>query len=166
MKDEDWDLDAVTVWHIALNDLGITAEEFHLAKRKSLGLQWAPTAPADFLALARTEQSSPHPTANDAFTTACQNCGMRGDVKRNWKHEVVYETANRIGWGKLASASEGFFKTFKQVYEQVVSEHKAGKTFVIPQSHQVAYEHTPVQADNPFNAKLDEFFSKFGSKAV
>lgn len=160
MKDEDWDTDTVIVWHIALNDLGITADEFHSAKRKSLGLQWPPTAPADFLALGRTETSSPYPTANDAFTTACQNCGMKGDIERDWKHEVVYETANRIGWGKLASATEYFFKTFKQVYEQVVSEHKGGKTFVIPQSHQVAYEHTPVEvgseADKRITAELAE----------
>lgn len=156
MKDEDWDTDTVIVWHIALNDLGITASEFGTAKRKSLGLQWPPTAPADFLALARAEQASPYPTANDAFMTACQNCGMKGDIERDWKHEVVYETANRIGWGKLASASEGFFKTFKQVYEQVVSEHKAGKTFVIPQSHQVAYEHTPVRAGSEADKRISE----------
>ncbi len=156
MKDEDWDLDTVTVWHIALNDLGITADEFHSAKRKSLGLQWPPTAPADFLALGRTETSSPYPTANDAFTTACQNCGMKGDIERDWKHEVVYETANRIGWGKLASATEYFFKTFKQAYEQVVSEHKAGKTFVIPQSHRLANVHQPVEVGSEADKKISE----------
>ena len=156
MKDEDWDLDTVTVWHIALNDLGITADEFHSAKRKSLGLQWPPTAPADFLALGRTETSSPYPTANDAFTTACQNCGMKGDIERDWKHEVVYETANRIGWGKLASATEYFFKTFKQVYEQVVSEHKAGKTFVVPKSHRLANVHQPVEVGSEADKKISE----------
>ncbi len=156
MKDEDWDLDTVTVWHIALNDLGITADEFHAAKRKSLGLQWPPTAPADFLALGRTEASSQYPTANDAFNTACQNCGMKGDIERDWKHEVVYETANRIGWGKLASATDYFFKTFRQVYEQVVSEHKAGKTFVIPQSHQVEYERTVVKPGSEADKRITE----------
>lgn len=166
MKDEDWMLDTVEVWAIALTDLQITRKELVTAQRKSMSLEWPPTAPADFLALARAEQASLYPTANDAFTTACQNCGMKGDIERDWKHEVVYETANRIGWGKLASATDYFFKTFEAVYEQVVAEHKAGKTFVIPQSHQVAYEHTPVQPDSPFNAKLDDFFKQFGSKAV
>ncbi len=166
MKDEDWDLDTVIVWHIALNDLGITADEFHAAKRKSLGLQWPPTAPADFLALGRIETASPYPTANAAFMTACQNCGMKGDIERDWKHEVVYETANRIGWGKLASATEYFFKTFKQVYEQVVIEHKAGKTFVIPQSHQVAYEHTPVQAGSEADKRITAELEKLRRVAV
>ena len=81
---------------------------------------------------------------------------MKGDIERDWKHAVVYETANRIGWENLASATEYFFKTFKQVYEQVVAEHKAGKTFVIPQSHQVAYEHTPVQAPVQAGSEADK----------
>lgn len=166
MKDEDWDLDTVTVWHIALNDLGITADEFHAAKRKSLGLQWPPTAPADFLALGRTEVSSPYPTANDAFTIACQNCGMKGDIERDWKHAVVYETANRIGWGKLASATDYFFKTFKQVYEQVVSEHKAGKTFVIPQSHRLANVHQPVEVGSEADKKISEQLAQLRRVAV
>lgn len=149
-------LDTVEVWAIALTDLQITRKELVTAQRKSMSLEWPPTAPADFLALARAEQASPYPTANDAFIVACQTCGMKGDIERDWKHEVVYETANRIGWGKLASATDYFFKTFKQVYEQVVSEHKAGKTFVIPQSHQVAYEHTPVQAGSEADKRISE----------
>lgn len=164
MKDEDWDTDTVIVWHIALNDLGITADEFHSAKRKSLGLQWPPTAPADFLALARTAQASPYPTANEAFTTACSNCGMKGDVDRKWKHEVVYETANRIGWGVLASASDYFLKTFTATYKQVCAEHASGTSFVIPKSHRLAYSHQPVQADSAFNGELNDFFAKYGSK--
>ena len=160
MKDEDWDLDTVTVWHIALNDLGITADEFHLAKRKSLGLQWPPTAPADFLALGRTDQAGEYPAAQSAFTTACQNCGMRGDVKRDWKHEVIYETANRIGWGVLASATDYYFKTFQEIYEQVVSEHKSGASFKVPETHRVEHSHAPVQAgseaDKAIMAQLAE----------
>ncbi len=166
MKDEDWDTDTVIVWHIALNDLGITVSEFATAKRKSLGLQWPPTAPADFLALGRTETSSPYPTANDAFITACQNCGMRGDVKRDWKHEVVYETANRIGWGKLAGATDYFFKTFEQVYEQVVIEHKAGKTFVVPKSHRLANVHQPVEAGSEADKRISEKLAELRRVAV
>jgi hypothetical protein len=166
MKDEDWDMDTITVWHIALNDLGITADEFLTAKRKSLGLTWPPTAPTDFLALARTEQVSRYPTAEDAFNIACSNCGMKGDVKRKWKHGVIYETANRIGWGRLASANEYFIKTFKATYDQVCSEYDAGNTFVIPENKRLPHNHTVVQADSPFNATLDAFFAKNGSKTV
>ena len=154
-------------WAVELLESGINAEQYQHGRWQAIKQQKYPVERAyTFIELCKQGEVDTYPTANDAFTTACINCGMRGDVKRDWKHEVVCEAANRIGWGKLASASEGFFKTFKQVYEQVVAEHKAGKTFVIPQSHQVAYEHTPVQPDSPFNAKLDDFFKQFGSKAV
>ena len=156
MRDEDWMPDTAEIWAIALTDLRITGRELAVAQRKSMSLEWPPTAPADFLALARTVQASPYPTANDAFTTACQNCGMKGDIERNWKHAAVYETANRIGWGKLASATDYFFKTFKQVYEQVVSEHKAGKTFVVPKSHRLANVHQPVEVGSEADKRISE----------
>ena len=158
-------LDTVEVWAIALTDLKITRTELFTAQRKSMSLEWPPTAPADFLALGRTETASEYPAAQSAFNTACQNCGMRGDVKRDWKHEVIYETANRIGWGVLASASEYYFKTFQEIYEQVVSEHRSGDRFVIPQSHQVEYEHTPVQPNTAFSSTIDDFLNKYSSKA-
>ena len=127
---------------------------------KSICLQWPPTAPADFLALGRTETASEYPAAQSAFTTACQNCGMRGDVKRDWKHEVVYETANRIGWGVLASATEYYFKTFQEIYEQVVNEHRNGSDFKVPETHRVEHRHAPVQAgseaDKAIMAQLAE----------
>lgn len=164
MRDEDWMPDTAEIWAIALTDLRITGKELAVAQRKSMSLEWPPTAPADFLALGRTETASEYPAAQSAFTTACQNCGMRGDVKRDWKHEVVYETANRIGWGVLASATEYYFKTFQEIYEQVVSEHKNGDRFVIPEERQLAYEHTPVQQGTAASANIDAFLAKFGSK--
>lgn len=160
MRDEDWMPDTAEIWAIALTDLKITGKELALAQRKSMSLEWPPTAPADFLALGRTETASEYPSAQTAFTTACQNCGMRGDVKRNWKHEVIYETANRIGWGTLASATERYFKTFQGVYDEVVREHKKGTRFDIPQERQLAYERTVVKAgsetDKQITAKLAE----------
>ena len=157
-------LDTVEVWAIALTDLKITRTELFTAQRKSMSLEWPPTAPADFLALGRTETASEYPAAQSAFNTACQNCGMRGDVKRDWKHEVIYETANRIGWGVLASATERYFKAFQEIYEQVVSEHRNGDRFVIPEERQLAYEHTPVQQGTAASANIDAFLAKFGSK--
>lgn len=154
-------------WAVELLESGINAEQYQRGRWQALKQQDYPVERAyKFIQLCKLGEIDTYPTANDAFTIACQNCGMKGDIERDWKHEVVYETANRIGWGKLASATDYFFKTFEAVYEQVVSEHKAGKTFVIPQSHRLASVHQPVQPDSPFNAKLDEFFSKFGSKAV
>ncbi len=161
IKNEDWDIETIFDWAEILTELQITKSEFDKAERAvKLAGGWPPSHPADFLALGRTETASEYPTAQSAFNTACQNCGMRGDIKRNWKHEVIYETANRIGWGVLASATERYFKTFQGVYDEVVREHKNGTRFEIPQERQLAYERTVVKAgsetDKQITAKLAE----------
>ena len=167
MKQEDWGLETIERWARILTRLQITKSEFDKAEEAAELLGgWPIKHPADFLALGRIETASEYPVAQSAFMTACQNCGMKGDIERDWKHAVVYETANRIGWGKLASATEYFYKTFQQVYEQVVSEHKAGKTFVIPQSHQVAYEHTPVQAGSEADKRITAELAELRRVAV
>lgn len=158
------DLRTAELWTLAIKNSGITLKEFNRAAELSLNLKWPPTAAQDFIELVRQNKPSEYPAAQSAFTTACQNCGMRGDVKRDWKHEVVYETANRIGWGVLASANEYYFKTFQEIYEQVVNEHRNGATFVIPEERQLAYEHTPVQQGTAASANIDAFLAKFGSK--
>lgn len=168
MKDEDWDTDTVIVWHIALNDLAITADEFDTAKRKSLGLQWPPTAPADFLALGRTETApSDYPDTRKAYEHAVDYAGRLFDDRNDWKHVVIYETAQRIGFTKLATSSERFtWVLWRDVYDKVCGEHKDGAEFALPldKSKQLAYEHTPVQQDSPFNDKLNDFFAKYGSR--
>ena len=152
-------------WAVELLESGINAEQYQNGRYQAVKNQKYPVERAyDFIQLCKQGQASEYPAAQSAFTTACQNCGMRGDVKRDWKHEVIYETANRIGWGVLASATEYYFKTFQEIYEQVVSEHRNGDRFDIPQERQLAYEHTPVQQDSPFNSTLNDFFAKFGSK--
>lgn len=161
MKQEDWGLETIERWAKILTKLKITKSEFDKAEEAAELLGgWPIKHPADFLVLGRTETASEYPAAQSAFNTACQNCGMRGDVKRDWKHEVVYETANRIGWGVLASATEYYFKTFQEIYEQVVSEHKSGADFKVPETHRVEHSHAPVQAgseaDKQITAKLAE----------
>ncbi len=152
MKDEDWDTDTVIVWHIALNDLAITADEFDTAKRKSLGLQWPPTAPADFLTLGRTETGNNYPDMRQEYLAAAQG---------NYKHEVTLETANRVGTWELKTQPESIsYKAWQKHYPEVCKEHSEGKSFKVPETHQVAYSHTPVQAgsetDKQITAKLAE----------
>lgn len=152
-------------WAVELLESGINAEQYQQGRYQAVKNQKYPVERAyDFIQLCKQGQASEYPAAQSAFNTACQNCGMRGDVKRDWKHEVVYETANRIGWGVLASATEYYFKTFQEIYEQVVSEHRNGDRFVIPEERQLAYEHTPVQQGTAASANIDAFLAKFGSK--
>ena len=151
-------LDTVEVWAIALTDLKITRTELFTAQRKSMSLEWPPTAPADFLALGRTETASNYPDMRQAYLAAAN-----GD----YKHEVALETAKRVGFWELKTQPESIsYKSWQAHYPIVCNEHSKGADFKAPQSHQVEYEHTPVQAGSPFNAKLDEFFRQFGSKAV
>lgn len=152
MKDEDWDTDTVIVWHIALNDLGITANEFATAKRKSLGLQWPPTAPADFLALGRTETASNYPDMKQAYLAAANG---------EYKHEVVFETAKRVGSWELKTQPESVsYKSWQKHYPQVCEEHNQGADFKVPETHRVEHSHAPVQAgseaDKAIMAQLAE----------
>ena len=156
MKDEDWDTDTVVVWHIALTDLQMTANEFATAKRKSLGLQWPPTAPADFLALGRTETASNYPDMRSEYLAAAQG---------SYKHEVTLETAKRVGTWELKTQPESIsYKSWQKHYPEVCEEHSNGADFKVPETHQVAYSHTPVQQGTAASANIDAFLAKFGSK--
>jgi len=170
MKDEEWGLTNILLWTAVLNEFDVTEQELIEGTTKACFARelngWPPTTATDFINIFRVEVASEYPSAQSAFNTACQNCGMRGDVKRNWKHEVVYETANRIGWGTLASATDYYFKAFQSVYDEVVREHKNGATFVIPKSHQVEYERTVVKPGSEADKNITEQLSKIMKVAV
>lgn len=164
MKDEDWLADTVSIWFVALNDLEVTEAEFAQAKRKSLSLEWPPTAPFDFLKLSRQGvKSSEYPDTRKAYEHAVDYSGRLFDDRNDWKHVVIYETARRIGFTKLATSSERFtWVLWRDVYSKVCDEHKEGAEFVLPldKSKQLAHSHTPVQAgsetDKQITAKLAE----------
>ena len=162
MRDEDWMPDTAEIWAIALTDLRITGKELAVAQRKSMSLEWPPTAPADFLALGRTDAvHSDYPEARRAYEHATDYSGRLFDDRNNWKHVVIYETARRIGFTKLATSSELYtWSLWRDVYSKVCDEHKAGADFKLPidKSKQLAYKHTPVQpgseTDKQITAKL------------
>lgn len=163
MKDEDWDTDTVIVWNIALTDLQMTQTEFVMAKRKTIGFQWPPTAPADFLALARKSAPSIYPDARKAYEHAVDYSGRLFDDREDWRHVVIYETAYRIGFTKLATQSEkSTWYAWQQLYPQICSDHESGADFKLPldKSRQLAHSHAPVQvgseADKAITAKLAE----------
>lgn len=152
MKDEDWDMDTVKVWLIVLNDMNTTDQEFNLAKRVSIRYEWPPTHPADFLALGRTETASNYPDMRTEYLAAAQG---------SYKHEVTLETAKRVGTWELKTQPESIsYKSWQKHYPEVCKEHSEGADFKVPESHQVAYSHTPIQAgseaDKQITAKLAE----------
>ena len=166
--DFDWSFDMVLVWARYLTKKAITQSEFNRASELSFDQDWMPSNAKEFLALVRTQQTNEYPSAQAAFDNACCQCGLIEDqyVKRKWAHVVVLETANRIGWGKLKNADNYFLKTFTNVYEQVISEHRDGATFVIPKSHQVEYERTVVKPGSEADKNITEKLSEIMKVAV
>ena len=157
------DVRTTELWAIALQGLRITPAEFNTALAKSLTLKWPPTAPADFLDLARAGKQSEYLDIQTAFETACRCAGIRGDVERDWRHPTVLETANRIGWGNLSSAGNGFIKYFATVYEQVIIEHKNGANFEIPKTHRIeAPKPARLNDDSPIAQDWEKMKARFG----
>ncbi len=151
MKAEDWGVDMVQIWFIALNDLGMTQAEFQQAKRKTLGLSWQPTAPADFFALADSVNN--YADVDMAFRSACNECGKMPEC-RKWADSVIYETARRCGIDVLANCTHGYINQFKRVYEGVISEHRQGAVFEVPKPVK-AIEIKPANSD-----VADDYLSK------
>lgn len=140
MADEDWDIETVTVWLIALSDLEITPSEFELAKRKTISLQWPPTAPADFLELARGAIVDNYPDMRQAYLDAAN---QRTDCP------IAYETARRVGFSQMREGYEYItYPLWQKHYQEVCNAHSQGAEFKKPQALQIANETAPVACDS------------------
>lgn len=163
------DLRTAELWALALRNERLTLAEFKEATARSLNMEWPPTAAADLVKLVRGDKQSKYPSTQTAFNIACRNCGMRGEVDRDWKHPVILETANRLGWGVLAQATNGFIKHFEKVYEAVVLEHQGGANFTIPEARRIEPP-KPVKLDDnskvaqEWNALRDRTLGKRGGQ--
>lgn len=152
------DLRTAELWSIALQQLKITPKEFKVAMQKSITLEWSPTAPADFLALGRTETASNYPDMRQAYLQAAEG---------SYKHEVTLETAKRVGEWELKTQPEYIsYKSWQQHYPVVCEEHSRGADFKVPESHQVAYEHSPVQAGSVADKRISEQLAELRRMAV
>ena len=148
MRDEDWMPDTAEIWAIALTDLRITGKELAVAQRKSMSLEWPPTAPADFLALGRTETASNYPDMKQAYLAAAN-----GD----YKHEVALETAKRVGSWELKTQPESVsYKSWQKHYPEVCEEHSNGASFKVPETHRVEHSHAPVQAGSEADKRISK----------
>ena len=150
--DFDWSFDMVLVWARYLTKKVITAKEFATASELSFDEDWMPNNAKEFLALARKSTVSNYPDSRQAYLQAAQG---------EYKHEVILETAKRVGTWELKTQPESVsYKSWQQHYPVVCEEHSNGASFKVPVSHQMNYEHTPVQAgsdtDKQITAKLAE----------
>lgn len=149
MKDTDWDIETLLIWHVALNDLSMTNTEFENAMRKSLTLTWPPTAPANFLELARADVVSNYLDVRQAYIDA---------ANFNYADDIVYETARRVGFASLRSDVE--YRTYPiwiKTYRDVCIAHSRGENFPVNLSHQIEHKTSPVAIEN---AITDESIAK------
>ena len=124
MKEGAWDLLTAQIWAVALADMNMTQDEYYVSYRKSLSLEWLPTTPYDFLMLAREEIIKQYPESRVAYMEA---------VHRRYPHEVIYETAQRIGTWELSTKSEKeTWAMWKEIYPKVCQEHASGIDFTLP----------------------------------
>ena len=136
LKSNEWDINTVKVWTIALNDLQITPEEFATAQRKSLTLSWPPTAPADFLELGRGKIADNYPEVRQAYID---------QANRKTECPIAYETARRVGFSAMREQPEHkTYPVWQKHYEQVCIEHRGGAEFKKVQVLQI--ENTEPQA--------------------
>ena len=153
-------------WGLELLEAGINKEQFAKGAYLSIKRQkYPPERAYTFIELCRDGEVSEYLDTQTAFETACRCAGMRGEVERDWRHPTVLETANRIGWGNLAAAGNGFIKYFATVYEQVVSEHQAGADFEIPKTHRIeAPKPARLDNDSPVAQEWEKMKARFGLK--
>ena len=146
------DLRTAELWTLAIKNSGITLKEFNQAAELSLNLEWPPTAAQDFIELVKGDVSSSYPDMQKAYRQAANG---------EYKHEVILETAKRVGTWEIKTQPESIsYKSWQQHYPQVCEEHSQGKSFKVPETHRVEHSHAPVQAgsevDKEITAKLAE----------
>ena len=145
LKSNEWDINTVKVWTIALNDLQITPEEFATAQRKSLTLSWPPTAPADFLELGRGSIADNYPEVRQAYID---------QANRKTECPIAYETARRIGFGFIREQSEAVsYPMWQKIYKEVCIEHSQGREFTKPQVPQIEVKKPTEAADEAIAAE-------------
>ncbi|OEH66785.1 MAG: hypothetical protein BAX61_13350 [Psychrobacter sp. B29-1] len=145
-------------WAVELLESGINAEQYQNARYQAVKNQKYPIERAyEFIQLCQQSALNDYPEIRDAYTRAA-------NLKYK-KHEVIYETAKRVGFWNLKTQPESIsYKSWQKHYPEVCKEHSEGADFKVPESHQVEYSHTPLQETSPMAATVDEFLNQFKRK--
>ena len=145
-------------WAVELLESGINAEQYQNARYQAVKNQKYPIERAyEFIQLCQQSALNDYPEIRDAYTRAA-------NLKYK-KHEVIYETAKRVGFWNLKTQPESIsYKSWQKHYVEVCKEHSEGADFKVPESHQVEYSHTPLQETSPMAATVDEFLNQFKRK--
>ena len=157
MKEHEWGLETVDIWTMALTEMNITPDEFAMAHKKSLSLEWQPTTPADFIKLARFGGVDEFPDMQKAYFDG---------ANKKYDHEVVYEACRRVGFLNMHEGLEReTYPKWREIYPQVCEEHRQGARFTVPETNQLGYKHTPANHDVA-NDHLAKIKAMLAGKAV
>lgn len=152
------DLRTAELWTLAIKNSGISLKEFYSAAEKSLSLEWPPTAAQDFIKLVKGDIASKYPNIEQAYKQATQG---------KYKHEVIFETAKRVGEWELKTQPEYIsYKAWQQHYPIVCEEHSRGANFKVPESHQVEYSHAPVEVGSEADKRISEKLAELRRMAL
>lgn len=143
VQDRDFSLRTAKMWTVALIDLGVTHEQFEKAERIAISQEWCPTSPRDFYELALADIRSQFPDMRQAYTEAANGI---------YKHEVIRETAKRVGITELKRQTESkTYPLWQLNWHEVCGEYLAGKRFNLPQERCI--EQQPHKPTTPAKAK-------------
>lgn len=96
------------------------------------GTEFPPSLP-EFLAICA--RSSGLPDAGTAYTDACHH---------RWSHQVIYETAKRVGLFELRTRQErDMMPKFREHYGAVCASWMRGERFEVPKTERLEKQATP-----------------------
>lgn len=152
-KEHRYEAHKAKEWAIHLLEEGITKEEFEVGVRKSLREQEYPVERSyTFIKLCR-DYSNDFLNVREAYIKASN---------LSYPHEVVYETAKRVGFWELRTQPEGVsYKAWQQHYSKVCAEYAKGVRFSLPEEKGLEYKHTPMKQGTEFAKKVDDFLNQY-----
>jgi len=131
---------ARSLWRMDLENLGVGDAGLMLGLKASGGLAWPPS-PAEFAALCEPDLGLPQV----AFVEACHG---------RYPHEVIYETARRIGLWELRHWSDAQGRReFMPVYAAVCTEYRSGTRWALPEAQRVEYKPAQYEPDKALGAE-------------
>jgi hypothetical protein len=106
----------------------------------SLTSDKCPKCPMDFVVLCKKAVGEAYPDYELAYKQAANG---------QYSHEVIYETAIRVGVYELRSHSEATTKPiFKKIYQVVCDEYQAGARFTLPVARRLTDDSKPASQEN------------------
>lgn len=136
-------------WAVEILEAGISADEFYYGRYQAVKKCKYPLERAyEFIELCKQFSNNVYPDVRQSYIDA---------ANLNYRHEVSYETAKRVGFWDIKTLEQKVtYKKWQKYYPIVCREHSQGAVFHKPLSHQVKYEHKVVEVGSEEYNQIDE----------